>query len=300
MAGDADGMNGSQGGTPGASAVTNGVPAFGYIAAAVGTFLVTSMNVWSGLDGRHGNDWRIAVYEYTSTVVIFALLWPLGWLLRRVLANWPERKTIAAGLLIAGLLPFALAHVWGFVALRTVIFAAFGLHYSFDGLEGWAFEFPKEIAVYAILVSVLGATSVLARRPTASGAPSPVEQRVVLREGGRVIHVRPIDIAAVSSAGNYVEYHLIDGRKPLIRATLSACERELLPAGFVRVHRSWLVNSRLIREIEPAGSGDRRLFLAGGVEAPLSRRFTDRFNAALADAHRSPDTGDAEKAPLPL
>ncbi|MBN8847910.1 MULTISPECIES: LytTR family DNA-binding domain-containing protein [unclassified Sphingomonas] len=281
MAGDADGMSGDRGGASGVPAGTSGVPAFGYAAAAIGTFLVTSMNVWSGLDGRHGNDWRIAVYEYTSTAVIFALLWPLGRLVRRVLEDWPLRRGRAAALLLAGLPAFALAHVWGFVALRTAIFAAFGMRYDFDGPSGWAFEFPKEIAVYAILVMVLGATTALARRPTVSDAPAETDRRLVLREGGRVIHVRPAEVAAVSSAGNYVEYHLVDGRKPLVRGTLSACEAVLGATGFVRSHRSWLVNIRLIEEIEPAGSGDRRLLLSGGVEAPLSRRFADGFDAAL-------------------
>ncbi len=58
-----------------------------------------------------------------------------------------------------------------------------------------------------------------------------------------------------------------------MRSTLAATEAELGPHGFVRTHRSWLVNVARVRELEAVGSGDFVLRLEGGAEAPLSRRF---------------------------
>lgn len=263
------------------------MPVLGYAAAAIGTFLITSMNVWSGLDGQHGNDWRVAVYEYTSTALIFALLWPLGQLTCRALSDWSTRKARAVALLAAGLPLFAVTHISGFVALRTAIFTALGMHYSFDGITGWTFELPKEIAVYAILISVLGAATMLARRPTTIFARTDVGKRIVLRDRGRVLHIAPAEIVAISSAGNYIEYHLVGGRKPLVRGTLSACEAELTGMGFARSHRSWLVNTDFVREIEAAGSGDRKLLLSDELEVPLSRRFAKDFDGALAASRSS-------------
>jgi hypothetical protein len=80
--------------------------------------------------------------------------------------------------------------------------------------------------------------------------------------------------AAAMAAGNYVEFHMVDGRRPLMRTTLASVEAELAPHGFVRTHRSWLVNAACVRELKAeGGSGDHRLELEGRVEAPLSRRF---------------------------
>ena len=83
------------------------------------------------------------------------------------------------------------------------------------------------------------------------------------------------DILAVSSAGNYVEFALADGRKLLMRRPLSAVESELSGCGFVRTHRSWLVNEKAVTGLSPEGSGDYDV-RPGQPECsavtPLSRR----------------------------
>ena len=81
------------------------------------------------------------------------------------------------------------------------------------------------------------------------------------------------EIVAATAAGNYVEFALEDGRRPLMRASLGAVETALAPHGFVRTHRSWLVNAARVRALTAAGSGDFRLDLGCGLTAPLSRRY---------------------------
>ena len=89
--------------------------------------------------------------------------------------------------------------------------------------------------------------------------------------------MRLSDILAVTSAGNYVEFALQDGRRLLMRSPLSALESDLEGRGFVRTHRSWLVNAARVTGLKPEGSGDYEISL-GSLEVPLSRRF----KAALA------------------
>ena len=79
---------------------------------------------------------------------------------------------------------------------------------------------------------------------------------------------------AVRSAGNYAEFLLADGRRPLMRTPLAALEARLAPLGFVRTHRSWLVNAARVTGVKPEGSGDYAVEL-DEVEAPLSRRFRE-------------------------
>jgi DNA-binding LytR/AlgR family response regulator len=85
----------------------------------------------------------------------------------------------------------------------------------------------------------------------------------------------------VTSAGNYVEFVLADGRRLLMRSPLSALEEELQPRGFLRTHRSWIVNASRMTALKPEGSGDYTVELEG-VHAPLSRRFPE----ALAKLRR--------------
>ena len=59
-----------------------------------------------------------------------------------------------------------------------------------------------------------------------------------------------------------------------MRASLTAIEAQLAPLGFVRTHRSWLVNAARVTELRPEKSGDYAVGL-GSLEAPLSRRFPE-------------------------
>jgi DNA-binding LytR/AlgR family response regulator len=101
----------------------------------------------------------------------------------------------------------------------------------------------------------------------ASAAPS-----FDIRDGARLVRVPASEILAVRSAGNYAEFVLADGRRPLTRSSLSALEVQMRALGFLRTHRSWLVNPARVTGLRPEGSGDYAIEL-GAVEAPLSRRF---------------------------
>ena len=59
--------------------------------------------------------------------------------------------------------------------------------------------------------------------------------------------------------------------KQLLRMTLSDFERNLDPAKFARVHRSWIVNLDCVERVEPAGGGRMLLHMSTGHAVPASR-----------------------------
>ena len=91
---------------------------------------------------------------------------------------------------------------------------------------------------------------------------------------GPATRVQLSQILAITAAGNYVEFALEDGRKLLMRSSLAGVENDLTPRGFVRTHRSWLVNTARVTELSPDGSGDYTVSLTT-MKAPLSRRFPE-------------------------
>lgn len=95
-----------------------------------------------------------------------------------------------------------------------------------------------------------------------------------IRDGAKLVRVRLDEVLAIASAGNYAEFHLRDGRAPLMRTSLAALENVLFSRGFLRTHRSWLVNAARMTELKPEGSGDYTIAL-GMFTAPLSRRFPE-------------------------
>jgi two-component system LytT family response regulator len=70
---------------------------------------------------------------------------------------------------------------------------------------------------------------------------------ILVKKRERVIVLRPEEIDFVEAYGDYVRLR-VGAEAHLLRGTLADMERRLRPAGFVRIHRSRLVNWRRVRE----------------------------------------------------
>ena len=95
--------------------------------------------------------------------------------------------------------------------------------------------------------------------------------------GGRIADLADA-IHWVSAADNYVELHMRD-RTVLRRMTMREAERQLAGAGFVRVHRRFLINRGKLEAIV-GSNGDRRVRLAGGTELPVGPRFAANLRSS--------------------
>jgi len=109
-------------------------------------------------------------------------------------------------------------------------------------------------------------------------ASAPAQLKLV--SGGRTQFVSTDEILSLNGAGDYVELRFKTGRTALHNATLAELE-ELLPAAFLRVHRSCIVNTAFVEGLEREAGGGGRLTLTGGAEAPVSRRIMPKVKTAL-------------------
>lgn len=230
---------------------------------------LTTVNVFTSLQDRPGEHWIVPVVEeYTSAVCAIGFMW-IGWVAFRIAPPGSRPVWRMLAVQAAGLMVFAAAHITGFYVLRMLVFRLLDVPFDFDLAERFVYELRKDALGYFIGTAGFWALSrVHAPRPEAA----PHAAAFDIRDGARVIRVPVAEILAACSAGNYVEFVLADGRKQLMRSALSALETELAPLGFVRTHRSWLVNAARVTELRPQKSGDYAVML-GDVEAPLSRRF---------------------------
>jgi len=103
---------------------------------------------------------------------------------------------------------------------------------------------------------------------------------LAVRSAGRIDLAAFADIVALSGADDYVEVILADGRRFLHDTSLGDLERRL-PAGFVRVHRSHIVNAAHVRSIRTLPGRRRVLGLTGGAEIPVSRSHAAAVSALL-------------------
>ncbi|WP_028183090.1 LytR/AlgR family response regulator transcription factor [Salinispora arenicola] len=82
----------------------------------------------------------------------------------------------------------------------------------------------------------------------------------------------------VEAQGDYVRLHTADGSH-LVRVSLAALAERWADAGFVRIHRSYLVQLRLIAELRLVNSG--YVVVVDSTELPVSRRHTRELKDKL-------------------
>jgi DNA-binding LytR/AlgR family response regulator len=85
----------------------------------------------------------------------------------------------------------------------------------------------------------------------------------------------------VEAQGDYARLHTADASH-LVRVSLATLAERWADAGFVRIHRSYLVQLRLITELRLTGSG--YVVAVDGVELPVSRRHTRELKDKLIRA----------------
>lgn len=102
-----------------------------------------------------------------------------------------------------------------------------------------------------------------------SGERSFATQLAIKRFGS--LYLVPVDdVLFFQGAGDYVEIHMKKGETELHSKSLESLEH-LLPEYFVRVHKSYLVDIRNVKEIKVHGGGKYEIDLGGGILIPLAR-----------------------------
>lgn len=106
-----------------------------------------------------------------------------------------------------------------------------------------------------------------ASRSTMSAA-----DRLPIKSNGRIIVIRSADIDWIEAEGDYVSVH-VGGKTWLTRETIAAVELRLALSGFVRIHRSTLVNVERVKELRPRDKGEYTVVLDDGTELKLTRNY---------------------------
>jgi DNA-binding LytR/AlgR family response regulator len=114
-------------------------------------------------------------------------------------------------------------------------------------------------------------------------APQPPEDEVIPVElAGTTKLVPRSSVRFVEAQGDYARLHTTEGSH-LVRIPLSVLEERWREAGFVRIHRAYLVALPLITELRLSGSGYvvRIGHGPGAPELPVSRRHTAALKRIL-------------------
>ena len=115
--------------------------------------------------------------------------------------------------------------------------------------------------------------------------------RLLVSKRGHGVFVSAHTISYIESAGNYVRIHA-GADEHRLRVRLSDIEQQLDPARFARIHRTIIVNTNAVAEIQPWFSGDAVVILRDGTRLRLSRHYRGSIEATFGLARGvAPDAG---------
>jgi len=100
--------------------------------------------------------------------------------------------------------------------------------------------------------------------------------RIAIKEKGRIVFLDSIVVVVAKAQGNYVALVHKSGTH-LVRESIAMAEKKLTPLGFVRIHRSILVNTTLVKELRRDSKGTYVLRTMDGSEHPVGRAYKNNL-----------------------
>ncbi len=94
--------------------------------------------------------------------------------------------------------------------------------------------------------------------------------RIVVKDGGKIKIIPVPQIQYVEAADDYVKIHTADGLF-LKKKTMQYLEDSLQQQQFIRVHRSFIINTQLITRIDPYEKDSHLVLLSTGARLPVSK-----------------------------
>jgi two-component system LytT family response regulator len=106
--------------------------------------------------------------------------------------------------------------------------------------------------------------------------------RLAIRSGDRTIFVTIDEVEWIEASQNYVGVH-VGQTTHLLHVPMSTIEESLDPEAFVRIHRSYIVNLRHVRQLWTLPNRQCVLELASGERLPSGRTYGEKIRGLLAN-----------------
>jgi two-component system LytT family response regulator len=141
--------------------------------------------------------------------------------------------------------------------------------------------FSKERFDKAIQKYLQHANSASTQQVIETAASSPLQQnRIVVKDGNKIKIIPVNKIHYLEAADDYVKIITTDGFF-LKKRTMNFFEKSLSAYHFVRVHRSYIVNTQLITRIDIHEKDSHILLLSTGEKLPVSKTGYSKLKGVL-------------------
>lgn len=108
------------------------------------------------------------------------------------------------------------------------------------------------------------------------------QDKLVIQDGHQPVQLVPYpDILWIDAAGDYMCVHTGDATF-VMRARMKSLIKQTLPANFLRIHKSTIVNLQHINRLEPLINSEYHVILSNNKALKVSRTFSRELKARLS------------------
>lgn len=202
---------------------------------------------WTNQDPIHRADWKKPLQKHLLRAFLLAPFMRFG-------ALW---------------LDFSIKYMIGMTAASPLMIIA-------DVYLVGIASIPRDIFNYFLVVGIFTAWKYWQARPKAS-----IIKAISIKDGKRSFQVRIMEIYWIEAAGNYVRLHT---RKESfkMRKTIQQLEKDLEASGFLRIHRSILVNPTWVQSLCHWRSGEYLVAMKNEKHLTSSRTYLPNIHKMRA------------------
>ena len=195
-----------------------------------------------------------------------------------------------------GLDGFDVVEAVGLDRMPAVVFATAYDQYALRAFDAQALDYVLKPFDEERFRRVIARVRKLTARPEALGGlmqqvRPESQERLAVKSAGRTVFLPFREIRWIEARGNYAAIRGA-GEAVTVRETFKSIESRL-PGGFVRIHRSVIVNAARVREIRPWYTGEYIIVVDGGHELTLSRGYRANLPRLRSVFSKPPDVSQA-------
>lgn len=108
------------------------------------------------------------------------------------------------------------------------------------------------------------------------------QEKLVIQDGHHPAQLIPYpDILWIDAAGDYMCVHTQDDTA-VMRARMKSLINEVLPSGFLRIHKSTIVNLQHVVKLEPLINSEYKVILTNSKSLKVSRTYSKQLKESLS------------------
>lgn len=100
---------------------------------------------------------------------------------------------------------------------------------------------------------------------------------LALKQGSKISLVKMDDIRYIEASGYYIEVYTSETKRLLLRESMTNMLEQLAAPQFMRIHRSTIINTRYLAEIQHTGAGDVVTKMKDGKTFRVSKSYKDQL-----------------------